>query len=193
MKCLIDLFPNPLQSDSSVIGCYVQQLLMCIQYVPELRPQIIQLVIEKMILIDVEMQKQAKSGGGNQIGDCKHEDDSLSLSSEHAALELSDDEEDEDRLKQNLDQLMCLMFDYIKIIADDDAGLFNELYQTLSRIFENTILSTHEVKICVVCLCLFARLRDEYTVVFMKYLMILNTDAISEHVSFFLCFLYVLT
>ena len=172
MTCLIELFPNILIEDSQIIGGYVQQLLMVIQYIPELRPQILQLIIEKMILIDVEIEKRERNNEENnnqqnessnnrinihEIKDPNNDNDTDLVSDDDDSV-ISDqredeqdemavsDNEEEDILTTNLDQLMCLMFDYIKIIADDDNKLLNQLFQTFSRIFETSILSTHEVK-----------------------------------------------
>eukprot|EP01084_Bolivina_argentea_P173524 300578_1 len=137
MNCLIDLFPNILKEDSDIISGYVQRLLGVIQYIPELRPQIIQLIIEKMILIDVEIEKRDKNNSiiNNNIeyknNDDEYDDEDSMISDEReddindindndtdTDTDIDDNEyNDDDMLTNNLDNLMCLMFDYIKIMA----------------------------------------------------------------------------
>eukprot|EP00484_Ammonia_sp_Unknown_P030177 CAMPEP_0197030300 /NCGR_PEP_ID=MMETSP1384-20130603/9558_1 /TAXON_ID=29189 /ORGANISM="Ammonia sp." /LENGTH=614 /DNA_ID=CAMNT_0042459617 /DNA_START=12 /DNA_END=1856 /DNA_ORIENTATION=+ len=208
MSCLVDLFPNMFTEDTHIIGGYVQQLLSVIQYIPELRPQIIQLIVEKMILIDVELDKRdkqhhgkpASSAHGNAANneeskyetndpaartvsddhedsvvsdereDCEDKEDGMAVSDEE------DDHEEEDKLATNLDQLMCLMFDYIKIIADDHHDLLNEVYQTMSRIFESTILSTHEITSVQFIMFYLCSFRSQFAEEFVSRLMKLCTD-----------------
>ena len=203
MNCLIDLFPNVFTEDSTTIGGYVQQLLMIIQYIPELRPQIIQLIIEKMLLIDAEIAKENKNRNKNKhkndtssnsqnelkLNDTNNDNDDdgdISISDERNEddSDLSDDDNDgndddeEDILSTNLDQLMCLIFDYIKIINEDedDNNLLNELYQTICRVFESTILSTsglESVQFIIFYLCSF---RTQFAEEFVSRLMRLCTD-----------------
>ena len=186
MNCLMNVFPDILTQNSDIIGGYTQQLLLVMEYIPELRPQIIQLITEKMILIDVEIEKrerdnrsQNESANNNininininsnlyEIKDPNNgmisDDDSDSVISDQreedenmddngmAIAGIDDDEEDV--LSSNLDQLMCLMFEQIKMIADNDNKLLIEIYQIFSRIFETSILSTSEVLFLFLSLC----------------------------------------
>ena len=65
MDCLINVFPDIFKQRSDIIGGFVQQLLFVMEYIPELRPQIIQLITEKMILIDVEIEKRERDHNKN--------------------------------------------------------------------------------------------------------------------------------
>ena len=65
MDCLINIFPDIFKQSSDIICGYVQQLLFVMEYIPELRPQIIQLITEKMILIDVEIEKRERDNNNN--------------------------------------------------------------------------------------------------------------------------------
>ena len=166
INCLINLFPDIFKQNSDIIGGYVQQLLLVMEYIPELRPQIIQLIIEKMILIDVEIEKRerdnnrlqnesANNNANNNSNLCEIKDANNDMVSDNDSDSvISDQREDdedindddqEDVLSSNLDQLMCLMFEQIKMIADNDNKLLIEIYQILLRIFETSILSTAEV------------------------------------------------
>ena len=144
MTCLINAFPNVFKEDANAVGGYVMQLMKVTEYIPSLRPQIIRLIVEKMILIDVEIEKhhkhhqqQTEEIEMKDANNDRHEDQDEDISDE-------EEEEEDNVLITNLDQLMCLMFEYLKLATDNTQSL-TELYQILSRIFETSILSTYEV------------------------------------------------
>lgn len=207
MNCLIETFPDHLRADSSVVGGYVQQLLSVIQYIPELRPQILKLIVEKMIVIDVERGGHNGNVDRQPGHECKdpaaavsddEEDSSECDDAQHDqhghhgqtreddldygmdgngndGMSGDEEDDDEDTLTQNLDQLMCLMFEYINIVHEDDEALFDELCHQISRIFESVILSAHQVcpaAGCWRCFCVFYLFLDGilwYFVVFRSH------------------------
>ncbi|KAM6054755.1 RNA polymerase I-specific transcription initiation factor RRN3 [Chlamydotis macqueenii] len=155
MPILVDNFPFINKSERT-LECYVHNLLRVTVYLPTLRLQILELIIEKLLKLDVSAPQQ-------DIEDA--EETANNSDSEEKATEegLFDMEEDEERrgnkvvssrnermahpLAERLDILMTILFSYIKDVCHVDGKLdinkTKDLYRDLVSIFDKLILPTH--------------------------------------------------
>ncbi|ETO36161.1 RRN3 RNA polymerase I transcription factor -like protein [Reticulomyxa filosa] len=102
--------------------------------------------MERMVMIDKCAHKEMSEGTfelGNGTADSKEE---TKKNSEQMSLDNSDDNDKKgDNFADKLDRLMCLMFEYVNLISKTPK-LLRELFITLCRIFEKTVLTTIEVE-----------------------------------------------
>ncbi|KAJ7416051.1 RNA polymerase I-specific transcription initiation factor RRN3 [Willisornis vidua] len=155
MPILVEYFPFINKSERT-LECYVHNLLRVTVYLPTLRLQILELIIEKLLKLDVSTPQQ-------DIEDA--EETANNSGSEEKSTEegLFDMEEDEERkgstvvsgssermahpLAERLDILMTILFSYIKDVCHVDGKLnintTKDLYRDLVSVFDKLILPTH--------------------------------------------------
>ncbi|KAF0876689.1 RRN3 factor, partial [Crocuta crocuta] len=155
MPILVEKFPFVRKSERT-LECYVHNLLRISVYFPTLRHEILELVIEKLLKLDVNASRQdiedaeeaaPQAGGGTEAAE---------------ALFSMDEDEDPDRetkadpqrldcmahpVAERLDVLLSLLLSYIKDVCHVDGKIDNsktkDLYRDLVTIFDKLLLPTH--------------------------------------------------
>ncbi|NWS72802.1 RRN3 factor, partial [Crotophaga sulcirostris] len=155
MPILVENFPFINKSERT-LECYVHNLLRVTVYLPTLRLQILELIIEKLLKLDVSTPQQ-------DIEDAEEAANSLESEEKSTEEGLFDMEEDEERkgkkvvsscsermahpLAERLDILMTILFSYIKDVCHVDGKLdissTKDLYRDLVSVFDKLILPTH--------------------------------------------------
>lgn len=166
---LSEKFPF-VQKSSRTLECYVHNLLRVTVYIPALRKDLLELIISKMLTLDV-------SASRNDIeeveGAAQH--DASGESQEHDCLFNMDEEEDSPLdtsrsvdgpmahpVAERLDTLMTVLLAYIKDVCHVNGSLDIEktkaLYRDLLCVFDKVVLPTHascHVQYCMFYLCSF--------------------------------------
>ncbi|XP_048176883.1 RNA polymerase I-specific transcription initiation factor RRN3 [Corvus hawaiiensis] len=155
MPILVEFFPFINKSERT-LECYVHNLLRVTVYLPTLRLQILELIVEKLLKLDVSTPQQDIEDAEETANNCASEEKSTEEG-------LFDMEEDEDRkgnkvvsptiermahpLAERLDILMTILFSYIKDVCHVDGKLdisnTKDLYRDLVSVFDKLILPTH--------------------------------------------------
>uniref|UniRef100_A0AAR2IP17 RRN3 homolog, RNA polymerase I transcription factor n=1 Tax=Pygocentrus nattereri TaxID=42514 RepID=A0AAR2IP17_PYGNA len=152
--------------------CYVHNLLRIVVYMPALRRDVLELVISKMLMLDVsaprgEIEEVESSGQQNQSAE----------SQEEFLFDMDDDDGDGSPLKtsqsvdgavmlhpvaERLDMLMSVLLAFIKDMCHVNGVLDVErakgVYRDLVGVFDKLVLPTHascHVQYCMFYLCSF--------------------------------------
>ncbi|XP_004691805.2 PREDICTED: RNA polymerase I-specific transcription initiation factor RRN3 [Condylura cristata] len=155
MPILVEKFPFVRKSERT-LECYVHNLLRISVYFPTLRREILELVIEKLLKLDVTASRQdiedaeetaAQTGSGTDAAE--------------GLFNMDEDEEMEHPTKadsgqpdqmvhpaaERLDVLLSLLLSYIKDVCHIDGKIDNnktkDLYRDLIIIFDKLLLPTH--------------------------------------------------
>ncbi|XP_057201859.1 RNA polymerase I-specific transcription initiation factor RRN3 [Triplophysa rosa] len=169
MPILSERFPF-VQKSPRTLECYVHNLLRVTVYVPALRRDLLELIISKMLALDVsaprseieEVEGAAESdAGGESRDDClfnMDEEEDLPLDSSRPV----DEAEMAHPVAERLDTLMTVLVAYIKDICHVDGSLDIEktkaLYKDLLCVFDKVVLPTHascHVQFLMFYLCSF--------------------------------------
>ncbi|XP_033121712.1 RNA polymerase I-specific transcription initiation factor RRN3-like isoform X1 [Anneissia japonica] len=164
MPALSDCFPF-MRKDVYVQECYVKNLLVLTQYVPRLRQKILELIIEKLILLDVHAPRaeieeaEDAEDSEDDMEDVMFEMDGVSEEVIEDKCNLREEEEEETTdskktirpmkhpLANTLDVLMKIMLEYIHDTChpNDEFNIdcTKDLYRNLLSIFEIVVLPTH--------------------------------------------------
>ncbi|NWU94552.1 RRN3 factor, partial [Upupa epops] len=155
MPILVENFPFINKSERT-LECYVHNLLRVTVYLPTLRLQILELIIEKLLKLDVSTPQQ-------DIEDAEetaNNSDSEEKSTEEGLFDMEEDEETKENktvsfssermahpLAERLDILMTIVFSYIKdtchVNGKLDINNTKDLYRDLVSVFDKLILPTH--------------------------------------------------
>ncbi|MCJ8739011.1 hypothetical protein PDJAM_G00042450 [Pangasius djambal] len=164
MPILSDNFPF-VQKSSRTLECYVHNLLRITVYIPALRRDVLELIISKMLTLDVSAPR-------SEIEEME------SLREQNHAAGAQDDflfsmDEDESSphdggllmfhsVAQRLDTLMLVLLSFIKDASHVNGALDVERVKTLYRdlvcVFDKLVLPTHascHVQFCMFYLCSF--------------------------------------
>ncbi|NXK05698.1 RRN3 factor, partial [Herpetotheres cachinnans] len=155
MPILVENFPFINKSERT-LECYVHNLLRVTVYLPTLRLQILELIIEKLLKLDVstphqDIEEKKKTANNS---------DSEEKSTEEGLFDMEEDEERKGNkvvssssermahpLAERLDILMTILFSYIKDVCHVDGKLdinnTKDLYRDLVSVFDMLILPTH--------------------------------------------------
>ncbi|XP_077880449.1 RNA polymerase I-specific transcription initiation factor RRN3 isoform X2 [Ictidomys tridecemlineatus] len=156
MPILVEKFPFVRKSERT-LECYVHNLLRISVYFPTLRHEILELIIEKLLKLDVNASRQdiedaeeiaAQTGGATD--------------STEGLFNMDEDEETQPQTKadhpeqldqmvhpiaERLDILLSLLLSYIKDVCYVDGKIDNnktkDLYRDLVTIFDKLLLPTH--------------------------------------------------
>uniref|UniRef100_A0A8B9RD79 RRN3 homolog, RNA polymerase I transcription factor n=1 Tax=Astyanax mexicanus TaxID=7994 RepID=A0A8B9RD79_ASTMX len=166
MPILSENFPF-VQKSSRSLECYVHNLLRIAVYIPTLRRDVLELIISKMLTLDVsaprsEIEDVESSGQENQSGDdflFDMDDD------EDSPLKSSQSVDGKPMLHpiaERLDTLMSVLLAFIKDMCHVNGSLDVEMakgvYRDLVCIFDKLMLPTHascHVQYCMFYLCSF--------------------------------------
>ncbi|XP_005391112.1 PREDICTED: RNA polymerase I-specific transcription initiation factor RRN3 isoform X2 [Chinchilla lanigera] len=155
MPILVEKFPFVRKSERT-LECYVHNLLRISVYFPTLRHEILELVIEKLLKLDVNASRQdiedAEETAAQACG---------GTGSVEGLFNMDEDEETEHETKdsperlgqmvhhvaERLDILLSLLLSYIKDVCYVDGKIDNnktkDLYRDLIAIFDKLLLPTH--------------------------------------------------
>ncbi|KAI4891545.1 hypothetical protein NFI96_027825, partial [Prochilodus magdalenae] len=167
MPILTDNFPF-VQKSSRTLECYVHNLLRITVYIPTLRKDVLELIISKMLMLDVsaprsEIEELESSGHQNQsaqeefLFDMDDDDDSPLKGSQSAdgGMMLHP-------VAERLDTLMSILLAFIKDMCHVNGSLDVErakgVYRDLVCVFDKLVLPTHascHVQYCMFYLCSF--------------------------------------
>ncbi|XP_011839047.1 PREDICTED: RNA polymerase I-specific transcription initiation factor RRN3 isoform X2 [Mandrillus leucophaeus] len=155
MPILVEKFPFVRKSERT-LECYVHNLLRISVYFPTLRHEILELIIEKLLKLDVNASRQdIEDAEETAAQTCGGTDSTEGL------FNMDEDEETEHDTKagparldqmvhpvaERLDILMSLVLSYMKDVCYVDGKVDNsktkDLYRDLINIFDKLLLPTH--------------------------------------------------
>uniref|UniRef100_A0A2I3HC54 RRN3 homolog, RNA polymerase I transcription factor n=1 Tax=Nomascus leucogenys TaxID=61853 RepID=A0A2I3HC54_NOMLE len=155
MPILVEKFPFVRKSERT-LECYVHNLLRISVYFPTLRHEILELIIEKLLKLDVNASRQdIEDAEETATQTCGGTDSTEGL------FNMDEDEETERETKagperlyqmvhpvaERLDILMSLVLSYMKDVCYVDGKVDNgktkDLYRDLINIFDKLLLPTH--------------------------------------------------
>ncbi|KAM6165116.1 RNA polymerase I-specific transcription initiation factor RRN3 isoform 1-T1 [Erethizon dorsatum] len=155
MPILVEKFPFVRKSER-ILECYVHNLLRISVYFPTLRHEILELVIEKLLKLDVNASRQDIEDAEETAAQACGGTDSM-----EGLFNMDEDEEAERETKdsperlgqmvhpvaERLDILLSLLLSYIKDVCYVDGKIDNnktkDLYRDLIAIFDKLLLPTH--------------------------------------------------
>ncbi|KAM4656863.1 RNA polymerase I-specific transcription initiation factor RRN3 isoform 1-T1 [Amazona ochrocephala] len=155
MPILVENFPFFNKSERT-LECYVHNLLRVTVYLPTLRLQILELIIEKLLKLDVSTPQQDIEDAEENANNSDNEE----KSTEEGLFDMEEDEERKGNkvvssssermahpLAERLDILMTILFSYIKDVCHVNGKLdisnTKDLYRDLVSVFDKLILPTH--------------------------------------------------
>ncbi|XP_006872017.1 PREDICTED: RNA polymerase I-specific transcription initiation factor RRN3 [Chrysochloris asiatica] len=154
MPILVEKFPFVRKSERT-LECYVHNLLRISVYFPTLRHDILELVIEKLLRLDVnaarrdieDAEETTQTSGGTDAAEGLFNMDE----DEETKCETKADSVPVDRMvhpvAERLDILLSLLLSYIKDVCYVDGKVDNnktkDLYRDLISIFDKLLLPTH--------------------------------------------------
>ncbi|XP_013872545.1 RNA polymerase I-specific transcription initiation factor RRN3 [Austrofundulus limnaeus] len=163
---LQDNFPF-IQKSSRTLECYVHNLLRVTMYIPSIRRDVLELVVGKLLKLDVSasrtaiMEAEEIAAQGQEANEHLEEglfdmDEDMSTDQPTSTCVMAHP------VAQRLDTLMAVLMAYIKDVCHVD-GVFNaertkELYKDFLSVFDKLILPTHassHVQYTVFYLCSF--------------------------------------
>lgn len=164
MPILNSNFPF-VQKSSRTLECYVHNLLRITVYVPALRRDVLELIISKMLTLDVsaprgeieevESSREQNQGAGAQDDFLFNMDEDESSPHDGGPLMLH-------AVADRLDTLMLVLLTYLKDMSHVngvvDVERVKTLYRDLVCVFDKLVLPTHascHVQFCVFYLCSF--------------------------------------
>nr|XP_056722542.1 RNA polymerase I-specific transcription initiation factor RRN3 [Euleptes europaea] len=144
MPVLTEKFPFINKSERT-LQCYVHNMLRISGYIPVLRHDILELVIERLLKMDVSAPRKDIDAA---------EEAESKQASEEGLFDMDEDEENREKndimahpIADRLDILMMVLFSYIKDVCHVngklDLGRTKDLYRDLVPIFDKLILPTH--------------------------------------------------
>ncbi|KAF4093159.1 hypothetical protein AMELA_G00028800 [Ameiurus melas] len=164
MPILSSNFPF-VQKSSRTLECYVHNLFRITVYIPALRRDVLELIISKMLTLDVsaprseieevESSRELIQGAGAQDDFLFNMDEDESSPRDDGPLMLH-------AVADRLDTLMLVLLTYLKDVSHVNGVLDVERVKTLYRdlvcVFDKMVLPTHascHVQFCVFYLCSF--------------------------------------
>uniref|UniRef100_A0A671MFH0 RNA polymerase I-specific transcription initiation factor RRN3-like n=1 Tax=Sinocyclocheilus anshuiensis TaxID=1608454 RepID=A0A671MFH0_9TELE len=154
MPILSDKFPF-VQKSSRTLECYVHNLFRVSVYIPDLRRDIIELIISKMLTLDVSAPRseiEEVESGAQQDANGASQDDCLfdMVSPKHFRKPnacIPDGAVMVHPVAERLDTMMTVLLAYIKDICHVNGSLDIEktkaLYRDLVSVFDKVVLPTH--------------------------------------------------
>ncbi|XP_074052567.1 RNA polymerase I-specific transcription initiation factor RRN3 [Macrotis lagotis] len=158
MPILVEKFPF-IRKSERILECYVHNLLRISVYFPTLRPEILELVIEKLLKMDVSVSRQDIEDAEDAVETAVQTDNGTDTV--ERLFNMDEDEETKDETKdiseksdqmahpvaERLDILLSLLFSYIKDVCykngEIDVNKTKDLYRDLIGIFDKLVLPTH--------------------------------------------------
>lgn len=148
------------QSSSRTLECYVHNLLRVTIYIPSIRRDVLEVVIDKMLNLDVSVSRSDLE---------EAEENAVNQQPEGALFDMDEDMSPQPSstltthpVGERLDTLMAVLLTYIKDVCHENCVLHldrtKELYRDLLSVFDKIILPTHacsHVQYALFYLCSF--------------------------------------
>lgn len=152
-------FPH-IKCDRAQLTHYCLQSFKVLKYLPTMRKQLLEIVIDKCLEIDVNIKINAN--GEVSIEQAENQDDAGKALNDNlktikgGAMDESKKQSNTkddvvDGFSDKLDSLLKLLLDEIRI-ASKDGVVAREIYYELLPVFESTILTTHKAKYVQFCM-----------------------------------------
>lgn len=146
MPILQENFPF-VQKSSRVLECYVHNLLRVTTYIPSIRRDVLELIISKMLKLDVSASRsdieEAEEGPAHK----QQEEEGLFDMDEDMSGDQPSGTDMTHPVAERLDTLMVVLLAYIRDVCHDNGSLHiertKELYKDLLSVFDKVILPTH--------------------------------------------------
>ncbi|XP_056309860.1 RNA polymerase I-specific transcription initiation factor RRN3 isoform X1 [Danio aesculapii] len=180
MPILTDKFPF-VQKSSRTLECYVHNMLRVSVYIPDLRKDILELIISKMLMLDVSAPRseiEEVESGAQQDTSGASQDECLFNMDEEEDSPLNsgaDGREMVHPVAERLDTMMTVLLAYIKDVSHADGTLDIEktkaLYRDLVSVFDKVVLPTHascHVQFYMFYLCSFRLVSSHFSLVLKK-------------------------
>jgi RNA polymerase I-specific transcription initiation factor RRN3 len=142
--------PFRLRSVEILLAYYAQAFLVT-SYLPSIRNDLMALMVETCLQLDVEIK--ITDDGDAIIDEEKEENDDnmFEIDSDTKIEKVPDqnsikDDKTVDIQAEKLDALMYVLFECIETSIREDPASIYTVYQTVSRLFESSILATHKSK-----------------------------------------------
>ncbi|XP_054463171.1 RNA polymerase I-specific transcription initiation factor RRN3 [Anoplopoma fimbria] len=151
MPILTENFPF-VQKSSSTLECYVHNLLRVAMYIPSIRRDVLELIIGKMLKLDVsaarsDIEEAEDNAVLNQRADERAEEGLFDMDEDMSAGPPSRATGMAHPVADRLDTLMVVLMSYIKDVCHVGGSLHVErtkdLYRDLLTVFDKLILPTH--------------------------------------------------
>ncbi|KAM8723124.1 RNA polymerase I-specific transcription initiation factor RRN3 [Acanthopagrus schlegelii] len=151
MPILQEKFPF-VQKSSRTLECYVHNLLRVSVYIPALRRDILELIIGKMLKLDVsasrtDIEEAEENALQTQQVDEQSEEGLFDMDEDMSADDSSRVAVTAHPVAERLDALMAVLMAYIKDVCHENGALHvertKELYRDLLGVFDKLILPTH--------------------------------------------------
>ncbi|XP_037363465.1 RNA polymerase I-specific transcription initiation factor RRN3 [Talpa occidentalis] len=155
MPILVEKFPFVRKSERT-LECYVHNLLRISVYFPTLRHEILELVIEKVLKLDVNASRQdiedaeetaAQTGSGTDATEGLFNMDEDEETEHPPKADSGQPDQMVHPVAERLDVLLSLLLSYIKDVCHVDGKIDNnktkDLYRDLITIFDKLLLPTH--------------------------------------------------
>lgn len=153
------------KADKQVLKWYCIQSFHILDYLPAIRKDLLELVIDKCLEIDVNIK--IDENGEVSIEKEDTEKDEIGQSEANQQILLQDETvgggrggEEVDILSDTLDSLLALLFRTLQKASLDGQGV-RELYYEVLPVFESTIITTHKSKFVQYCMFLLCGLESE--------------------------------
>ncbi|XP_028268436.1 RNA polymerase I-specific transcription initiation factor RRN3 [Parambassis ranga] len=177
MPILHENFPF-IQKSSSTLECYVHNLLRVTVYIPSIRRDILELIIGKMLKLDVsasraDIEEAEENAAHNHTAERQTEEGLFDMDEDMSEDRPSTTTLTAHPVAERLDTLMAVMMAYIKDACHIN-GLFHadrtkELYKDLLSVFDKLILPTH------------ASCHVQYTLFYLCSFKLALTEAFLDH------------
>uniref|UniRef100_A0A8D0GQF7 RRN3 homolog, RNA polymerase I transcription factor n=1 Tax=Sphenodon punctatus TaxID=8508 RepID=A0A8D0GQF7_SPHPU len=155
MPILVEKFPFINKSEKT-LECYVHNLLRISVYIPTLRHEILELIVERLLKMDVSASRKDIENAEESANSLDNEENAT----EEGLFDMDEDEETEGKngrpdrsdimahpIAERLDILMTILFSFIKDVCHVDGKLdvnnTKDLYRNLVSVFDKLILPTH--------------------------------------------------
>ncbi|XP_058510343.1 RNA polymerase I-specific transcription initiation factor RRN3 [Solea solea] len=151
MPIVQDKFPFITKS-SRTLECYVHNLLRMTVYIPSVRRDVLEVIIEKMLKLDVSASRsdidEAEENAVQRLrAEEQSEEGLFDMDEDVAAGQPSSSTVTAHPVAQRLDTLMAVMMAYIKDVCHHNGALHvdrtKDLYRDLLSVFDKLILPTH--------------------------------------------------
>ncbi|XP_073350659.1 RNA polymerase I-specific transcription initiation factor RRN3 [Pagrus major] len=151
MPILQENFPF-VQKSSRTLECYVHNLLRVTMYIPALRRDVLELIVGKMLKLDVSASRSDIEEAEENAVQTQQVDEQT----EEGLFDMDEDMSADDSCRvavtahpvaERLDALMAVLMAYVKDVCHENDSLHvertKELYRDLLSVFDKLILPTH--------------------------------------------------
>lgn len=146
MPILQENFPF-VRKSCRVLECYVHNLLRVTVYIPSIRRDVLEIIISKMLKLDVSASRSEIEEAEERTVHRQQEEERLFDMDEDVSADQPSRTDMTHPDAEKLDALMVVLLAYIRDVCHDNGSLHidrtKELYKDLLNVFDKVILPTH--------------------------------------------------